>query len=122
MKQIKKQVACKSGPPQLITTLSNSLSFVKINSILIKKLDVCTATHIIFVSYLQIKWWPVYGMEEGKLQNDKINTKRQFCGAVGISSTQCVALSVPQEKKKTFSLFAPIAAGKKIYEPDFDWQ
>lgn len=52
-------------------------------------------------------------MEEGKLQNDKINMKRQFCEAVGISSTQCVALSVPQERKKTFSLFGPIAAGKK---------
>ncbi len=112
MKQNKNQVTCKSAPPPQLIYYSQQFSQFRENKWYYNKtLDVFTATHVIFVSYLQIKWWPVYGMEEGKLQNDKINTKRQFCEAVGISSTQ--ALSVPQERKKTFSLLGPIAAGKK---------
>lgn len=57
-------------------------------------------------------------MEERGLKNDQINTKGQLCEAVAISSTQCVALSVPQDRKRTFPLFSL----NKMYEPDFEWQ
>lgn len=72
--------------------------------------DFYTATHIFIVNYLQIKWLI---MEERGLQNDQTNTKGQFCGAVAIPSTQYVALSVPQERKRTFPLFSLNAAGIK---------